>query len=626
MCGIVGIYHSNGAPASLELVKSMTARLERRGPDGGGAWAEGQVAFGHRRLAIRDLSRAGAQPFHSACGQIVVTYNGELYNDRDIVATLGLTRGFVARTGCDTEVIPESYLEWGEAFVERLEGIFAIALYDRRNGTLLLARDGNGTKPLYIRQTATGLQFASETKAFLADPSFRRDLDPGQLSHMLALGYVAPDNSLLEGVTQLAPGTCLVARGDDIHEHRFWRPQRRTKFTGDLDSAAEQVIGKLREVVADQIVSDVPLAVLQSGGIDSTLISACLPESRDVRLFSVRFSDRSHDESLLAETIAKRLKRPISFIDMGRSDIVEDFRSAVDAVDGELADSSALATFQLARAVRGHATVALSGDGADEYFGGYPTYRASALARHVHRLPIRTALGHAGRIAQAFARPSNRRVSRGEMIVRLLDGLSSSAPHANWRRYLRDTERASLYGKLLEPQLGEDPLKGYAAAGADGSDAWEQGLLADQRYYLPGDMLIKTDRTSMYNGLEVRVPFLDRRMCELAAGLPRRQMVDNRGQTKIVLRRAAERLGLPVEVFRARKMGFNVPMSALLGNELKAHADRLLDRHADILAPSLSADGVRRIWREHREQRRDHRFVVWTLLVLATFIEGTRSI
>jgi len=625
MCGIAGIYNYGQRPAEHALIEGMTRRLFRRGPDGGGVWTEGPVALGHRRLAIRDLSPAGAQPFHSACGQIVVAYNGELYNDREIAATLRRTRGFVARTGCDTEVIPESYLQWGEHFVERLEGIFAIALYDRRNRTLLLARDGNGTKPLYIRTTADGLHFASETKAFLADPSYRPDFDPAQLSHMLALGYVAPDESLFTDVRQLAPGNCLVVDNQRIRKRLFWRPLRKVELQASPDAAADRVIETLRGVVSDQIVSDVPIAVLQSGGIDSTLISACLPEKCDVRLFSVRFADRSHDESALAATIAERLRRPISFIDLARADIVQDFRGMVDSVDGALADSSALATFQLARAVKQHATVALSGDGADEYFGGYPTYRTSAIADRLKPLRIHAALHGANRFAISLARPSDERVSKGELLVRLLDGMASASPHASWRRYLRDTNRKALYGTLLLGQIDKDPLATYAAAGEDGGDAWDKGLLADQRYYLPGDMLVKTDRTSMYHGLEVRVPFLDRRMCELAGQIDRRQLVDIKGGTKVLLRRATERLGLPAEVFRARKMGFNLPMNALLRNELQPHADRLLDRHADILEPHISADGIRRIWREHRELKRDNRFVVWTLLVLATFKEDTLS-
>ncbi|MDH6275173.1 asparagine synthase (glutamine-hydrolyzing) [Rhizobium leguminosarum] len=626
MCGIAGIYNFSEKPADHALIEGMTKRLIRRGPDGGGVWVEGRAALGHRRLAIRDLSPAGAQPFHSACGQIVVAYNGELYNDREIADTLGRTRGFVARTGCDTEVIPESYLEWGEHFVERLEGIFAIALYDRRDGTLLLARDGNGTKPLYIRMTRDGLHFASETKAFLADSAFSPAFDPAQLSHMLALGYVAPAESLILGVRQLAPGTCLVIDRQGLRERRFWRPLRAVEPSGSLDHSAERVIDTLRGVVLDQIVSDVPLAVLQSGGIDSTLISACLPEKCDVRLFSVRFADRSHDESELAGTIAGRLKRPISFIDLARADVLQDFRMMVDAVDGALADSSALATFQLARAVSRYATVALSGDGADEYFGGYPTYRTSAITNRLKPLLFQAGLRRASRIATSMARPSDERIGKGEILVRLLDGMASASPHASWRRYLRDANRPDLYGVPLKPLIDSNPLAGYAEAGADGRDAWEKGLLADQRYYLPGDMLIKTDRTSMYHGLEVRVPFLDRRMCELAGGIDRRQLVDIKGGTKIVLRRAAERLGLPAEVFRARKMGFNLPMNALLRNELQPHGDRLLDRHADILEPHLSADSIRRIWREHREQKRDHRFTVWTLLVLATFKEDTLSL
>nr|WP_316656124.1 asparagine synthase (glutamine-hydrolyzing) [uncultured Gellertiella sp.] len=621
MCGIVGVYYFDQRAVDRDLVDDMARRIARRGPDGGGSWTEGPVGLGHRRLAVRDISAAGAQPFHSECGQIVVTYNGELYNDRTIAGLLGKSRGFVPKTGCDTEVIPESYLEWGDTFAERLEGIFALALHDRRNGRLLLARDANGTKPLYVREFPGGIHFSSEIKAFFADPEFRSTLSPPSLAAFLATGYVAPDSSLFAGILQVPPGTVMIWDRDRKTERCFWRPTRKPAEPVSLDQSSDRVLDTLRSVVADQVVSDVPIAVLQSGGIDSTLISACLPDHCDVRLYSVRFQDRAHDESGLAGLVAARLKRPLDFIDLARSDVVADFRAMVDAVDGSLADSSALATFQLARAVKAHATVALSGDGADEYFGGYPTYRATALARRAGALIPNPVLDGLSRLFQTLGGQSDQRIGRSELMVRLLDGMASSSPHANWRRYLRAADRRALYGPDLQTLSAADPLVRYAAAGEDGKDSWEQGLLADQRYYLPGDMLMKTDRTSMYHGLEVRVPFLDRRMCDLAASLDRSQLMDIKGRTKIVLRRAVEKLGLPAEIFAARKMGFNVPMNALLRHELRPLGDHLLDRNADILAPFLSADGVRRLWRDHRRQARDYRFVVWTLLVLATWIE-----
>ncbi|GBF27667.1 asparagine synthetase [glutamine-hydrolyzing] 1 [bacterium MnTg02] len=622
MCGIAGVFNRDGTHASQSVIQAMIDRIRHRGPDDQGLWHEGPVAFGHRRLAIRDLTPAGSQPFVSADERIVVTYNGELYNDDDLALELEKTTGYIRRTRCDTELIPAAYLAWGLSAFARFEGMFAIALWDRKERRLVLARDGIGIKPLYVRDDGKSISFASEIKALLADTSKSAKLSPPDVAHMLALGYPAPDRTLLEGVRQLAPGTILSVDATGTREHTFWRPKR-TPVLQDRNAAKTEFLEIFREVVAAQLVSDVPVGVMQSGGVDSSLISMLLPRDRQVPLFSVRFSEASHDEAKVAASLARTAERKLVWVDFPDSaDVEDDFRSSVEAVDGQLADSSTLATYRLCRTIRQHATVALSGDGGDEFFAGYPTYRASALASRISPLcpkPIWTA---AARFVQATSGVSNARLPLREKAYRFLSGLGHQAPHAVWRHYLPSWKRHLLYGPQLAEDQHTDPFAGYAdALKANNGDIIDKCLVADQTYYLPADMLVKVDRTSMAHGLEVRVPFLDRRVMEFSGRLSNALMLPSGGLTKRILRDALESLGVSSNIAQAPKRGFNVPMNILLSGALKPLASRLLDREADVFAPYLSPDGVRQLWREHSDGRRDEKYAIWALLTIGVWCQ-----
>jgi asparagine synthase (glutamine-hydrolysing) len=621
MCGLAGIYHRDSRPVDATALDRMTDSLAHRGPDARGIWIDDGIGLGHRRLAIRDLTEQGAQPFHSSCGDIVAVYNGEIYNDRALAIELSREHGFVRRTTCDTEILPAGWKAWGLGLLDRLEGIYAFALWDREKKVLLLARDCIGTKPLYVADTGNTIGFASEPKALLAGGIVTPQLSAPDVARLFALGYTDPDRSLISGVRQLEPGTALTIDASGSRQHRYWTPQR-TPAIHSLDDAAECFTELFSTVVTDQLVSDVPVAVLQSGGIDSSLVSLTLPRTADVRLYTVRFPERSHDEAPLAQGLAAAAGRPITLLDLQPASVEEDFRAVVGAVDGALADSSALPLFQLAREVRTRATVALSGDGADEFFGGYPTYRATALASTVRKAlpaPLWRALAQqcarTGGIAQG-------RVGRAEMLSRLFYGMSSPVPHSAWRHYLAAWDRPLIYGPALESLDDFDPLAAYAETFIHSAgDVWDRAMLADQRYYLPADMLMKVDRTSMAHGLEVRVPLLDRRVMDFAGSLDRSLLV-NGGTTKVLLRDVAARLGAPADITQGRKKGFNLPMNRLLQGPLQPMADRLLDKHAEILSPYCSPDGVRRAWKEHRDGLVDRKYVLWALLTLAVYREG----
>jgi asparagine synthase (glutamine-hydrolysing) len=629
VCGISGLLTLDGRPADQEIARAMIRALAHRGPDGEGLWLEGPVALGHRRLAIRDLSPTGAQPFHSACGRIVVTYNGEIYNEAPLRAELEMRHGLVSRSTADTEIIPAGYLAWGTSVFDRIEGIFAIALWDRTEQRLILARDGVGVKPLYVQKDRNTVRFGSEVKALLADPSWRASIQPERLHTLLALGHLGPAEGLLAGVAQVPPGSIRVISRDDDRTMSFWRPSR---GAGSMKAgeAVDALVDLLPRVVEEQLISDVPVGILQSGGIDSSLITMSLPRRADAPLFTVRFAEESYDETALAAAVAARAARRHIIVDLpDETETEATFRLMVHHLDGELADSSAFATLQLSREIKKHVTVALSGDGGDEFFAGYPTYRASRLAGQLAPLLHLLPMHKLGLLIRRIAGVSGSRIPVTELITRFCLGCTADPPHVAWRRYLDGSDASALYGPALQPLLDAkiDPLAGYAEAWRNEEDGiLARSLLADQRYYLPADMLTKVDRTSMAFGLEVRVPLLDRRIADLSASISLDSLSPSRGPTKAILRAAAGRLGAPEDIVHDRKRGLNVPVNRWLAGPLRTLADRLCGKDAEIFSPFLVPDTVRNLWNRHKNGEINHGYVIWTLLTLGVRREqlGTR--
>ena len=623
MCGIAGLFNLDGAPGDRALALRMARRLSHRGPDAEGAWSEGPVALAHRRLAIRDLSAAGAQPFASQCGRVMLVYNGEIYNDGLLAERLARETGFQRRTSSDTEVIPAAYLAWGLKAFEMFEGMFAISLWDRRDQRLVLARDGIGIKPLYVMETPSRLAFASEIKALRLLETGPPKLSAPDLAHMLSQGYPAPARSTLQGMRQVSPGVMLVYEQGRTREERFWTPFRRAQVTR-MSEASARLVDTLRDVVSDQLTSDVDVGSLQSGGIDSSLVTLSLPSARSIPLFSVSFPERSHDESANVEALAAAAGRSVTWIRLADSaETSSDFTACALAVDGQLGDASMLAAYQLSREVRRHVKVALSGDGGDEFFGGYPTYRATLFAEKFKRFVPKWLARLASAQLRKAASVSDGRLTRAEKLYRFAHGLSHEVPHATWRHYLPNDERAKLYGPALLDQMQDDPFAGYSNAfrHADGGPA-DKAMLADQTYYLPADMLMKVDRASMAHGLEVRVPLLDRRMMELAGSFHHDLLFGPSGaSTKLVLRQALRLLGGPEQLVNGPKLGFNVPVNLLLRGAIRPLAERYLNANADFLTPFLNPDGVRQIWRQHTNGVVDSKYLIWTLLTVAVWLD-----
>ncbi len=623
MCGIAGIVNRDGAPVDERLVRRMTDALSHRGPDGEGVWAEGSVGLGHRRLAIRGLGPVGYQPMADRSGRVVVTYNGEIYNDGPLSAELERLGTGPLDESCDTRVLPAGWLAWGEDLPRRLEGMFAFALWDRAARRLVLVRDPVGIKPLYYAEVGSSLRFASEIKALLALPDTPRRLDPEALHAHLAQGFPGPERTLLSGVRALPPGSMLIVDGMGQRLIRWWKPTRRPAIR-DLDAALEAFSPLWRSVIGDMQVSDVPVGLLLSGGIDSALIAMEIGrEGRTDRpAFTAAFGDADHDESPAAAAIARAAGMHHTALRVDTPGELEAvFERIVHHTDGQLADSSCLAFYLVCAAARRSVPVLFSGDGADEFFGGYETYRASRIAAAlgavvpspVARLLSTSARSIGGRDAAA--------VSAREKLERLFGGIAAGKGryHPQWRRHLPADMIESLYGPAMRELREADPLKDYAGAmGATGSLV-DRCLLADQAHYLPGDMLVKADTMSMAHGLELRVPFLDRRVMEFAASLHPSLLTPFRGPDKLLLRRALEAYPVPPDVARRPKRGFNVPVAELLRGPLLSLAEDYLDRQAEFLSPYLAADGVRRVWRMHRDRRANFSHLIWNLLVLVSW-------
>jgi asparagine synthase (glutamine-hydrolysing) len=603
----------DGGPVDERAVRAMAHALVHRGPDSEGVFADGPAALAARRLAIIDLDR-GDQPMANEDGSVTVVQNGELYEHRRLQADLE-ARGHRFASHCDTEVLPHLYEERGAAFAEGLRGMFAIALWDARERRLLLARDPFGIKPLYWRVADGVLSFASELKALVWQPGFVGDVDLEALDAYLAFNSVPAPMSIYRDVRKLPAGHLLEARDGRIEVRRFARPAPvaagEVRREGGRALAAE-LRDRLRDSVRAHLEADVPVGVFLSGGIDSSLLAAlAAQESADaVRTFSIGFEERSFDELARARMVAERYGTDHHEVVL-RPDAAALLPEIAAAFDEPFADSSALPTYAVSRLAAGHVKVALSGEGGDELFGGYFTYvadvlaararvaRAAALARPaVERLPSssrRVSLEYkAKRFVRAAARPPLER-------------------HHGWKEIFSADARAA----LLEPGRrapGSDPLAGWRARFGETAGAEPLARLQDVDIgtYLVDDLLVKTDRASMAHSLEVRVPFLDPVVAELALALPTSQKVLALAKKRL-LRRAATGL-VPRAIVHGPKRGFSIPAAAWLRGDLRPFA-------RDLLAPdALRRDGffrpeaVTRLLDEHESGHEDHSRPLWGLL------------
>ncbi len=625
MCGIAGeLRLEPGAPASAERVRAMCDVMVHRGPDDFGAFTGEEVALGMRRLSIVDLA-GGHQPLANEDDTVQVVCNGEIYNAPALQRALA-ARGHRLRSRSDVEVIAHLYEEEGPRAVERLEGMFAFALWDRRAHRLVLGRDRIGIKPLFLVQTGGRLLFGSEAKCLLAG-GLDAQLDLQALHDYLTLGYVPGPTSIFAGVRQLAPGHVLIAEpwraGTLVREEPYWRLAGHVPSASPRRSEADwqaDLLATLKAAVASHLMSDVPLGVFLSGGLDSGTIVALLAELgvRPIRTFTIGFAEKTFDETAVARAVAARYGTEHHEL-IVRPDAAALLPTLVRHFDEPFADSSAIPVYYLSELARRHVTVVLSGEGGDEMLGGYETYRAHRIARLYARLPA--VLG--ARVIPALVRclpVSHARVSFDYKAKRFVTGayLPPAAGHLWWKTVLAEDAKAALYGEGTGGAARAPTVRLFeeAFAAADGDDL-DRLQFVDGTVYLPGDILVKVDRMSMAHSLEARVPFLDRAVVEFARRLPSKLRL--RGLTTKYLLRRAMAGRLPEAVTAGRKRGFNVPMPAWLAGELRDFA-------CDLLAPSrLRRQGlfdpraVARLLAEHGARRADHSRAIWALLVLSVW-------
>lgn len=559
MCGIIGIASAAPNDSRDWLIAGRDA-MAHRGPDDAGVWwsADGRVGLGHRRLAIIDLSPAGHQPMHDVTGLCTIVFNGEIYNYRDLQQELA-AKGHTFRSHSDTEVILAAYREWGVNCLARLNGMFAFALYDATKHTLLLARDRAGEKPLFYRFADDELRFASELKGLLADPGLSRRINPEALDLYLAMGYVSGDCCMVQGMNKLPPAHALLfdlAKGSK-QVWRYWQlPEPPTSTLADLRSEQDlldELESLLEDAVRRQLVADVPVGVLLSGGVDSSLITAlAVRASSQVKTFTVGFPGfNKHDETEHAHLIARYFGTEHIVLNAGQ--VTPDLLPLIaHQYDEPMIDSSMIPTCLLSQLVRQHCTVALGGDGGDELFGGYAHYdRLLWTKKMLGWVPLvfRKAIAYSAGVVLPLG-------FKGRNWCQSLScDLNSSLPLI--ATYFDGKARRRLLGDASWPLVAEGVRLSRIPLVAD---LLQRATRMEFANYMPEDILVKIDRASMLNSLELRAPWLDYRIIEFAFGQVPANMKTTESQRKILLKKLAARL-LPKDFDLQRKQGFSIPMA-----------------------------------------------------------------
>ena len=609
MCGICGIATTHGV-ADVETLRSMSDLLVHRGPDSAGEHVDGGVALAARRLSILDLEH-GDQPIANEDGSCVVVQNGEIYNYPELRRELERA-GHVLRTRCDTEALVHLYEEHGVGFAERLRGMFAVAIWDASRRRLVLARDRYGIKPLYYRHAGDELRFASELRALP-----RGEIDLDALEAFLAFNSIPAPYSIFRDVRKLPAGHVLVWEAGAVTLERYARPGPASADeirTGDEAELVEELRARLRDSVRAHLLSDVPVGVLLSGGVDSAALAALAAQETPeaVHTFTIGFAERSFDERADARLVAERYgTRHHELLVRPEPELL--LQALADTFDEPFADSSALPTYLVSQLAADHVKVALSGEGGDELFGGYYTYAADLFADRVAPL---------ARIARPLVEAlpaSTRKASldyKAKRFVRAAH-LPPLERHHGWKEIFSVEARSELTGR----RATFDPVDVYRARYAETTGAPQLARLQDVDFgvYLVDDLLVKTDRASMAHSLEARVPFLDPLVTSLAFALPTRLKVRGLAK-KVLLRKAVEPL-VPAEVVHGRKRGFSIPAAAWLRGELEPFARETLAPENLRRQGFFQPEPVARLLDEHVAGREDWSRQLWGLLAFTLWYE-----
>lgn len=627
MCGIVGIFDIHGnSEIDRELLSRMNESQFHRGPDEGGLHVEPGLGFGHRRLSIIDLS-SGQQPMYSQDGNVVLTYNGEVYNFLELRQELEVL-GYVFKTHCDTEVILYAWQAWGENCVQRLRGMFAFAVWDRVRQTLFLARDRLGIKPLFYSELLNGqLVFGSELKSLKEHPLLSKAVDPSAVEDYFGFGYVPDPKTIYCNVYKLEPGYCLsIKRGQKTWRPRqYWDVQFHVGASQSVDEVCDELIERLREAIKIRMVADVPLGAFLSGGVDSSAVVAMMAglSAAPVNTCSISFGDPKFNESQFAARVAERYQTAhrVEQVDPDDFSLLDRLSSLYDE---PYADSSALPTYRVCELAKRQVTVALSGDGGDENLAGYSRYRwhvnedrMRSLLPDVLRAPLFSSLGNL--YPRLDGAP---KIFRAKSTLESI-GRDSMAGYFHSVSVMSNELRSQLFSRKLKSQLqgyhAIEVFRRYRENVPDHPLAMVQYL--DFKTYLPGDILTKVDRASMAHALEVRVPVLDHKLVEWIAALPPNLKLNGR-TGKFVFKRALESY-LPDDILYRSKMGFAVPLGDWFRGPLKQRVRQAL--LGDVLQKTgwFNDAFLQHLVDQHQTGVRDYSAPIWSLLMFEAFLRSS---
>lgn len=625
MCGICGTLYTE-QPANRHQLAQMCAVMRHRGPDEDGFLVQGNIGLAMRRLKIIDLN-TGAQPIYNETGTVAIVFNGEIYNYQPLRRNLQ-AKGHVFRTHTDTEVIVHAYEEYGAACIEKLNGMFALAIWDSNQRRALLARDRAGQKPLFYYQTAAGdLLFASEIKVLLASGQVPRQVNHNTVYHYLSTQYIMGPETILQGVYQLPAGHIAIWQHGNLHIERYWQPTYEPKPTHTENEWISHTRDTVTAAVERHLMSDVPLGAYLSGGVDSSIIVAVMSQLAQgrVKTFSIGFDVDAYSETSHARRIAERFQTDHHEFIVSAHDVTDTLEDVVYYADQPLADTSCMATYLLAKLTRQHVTVALTGDGGDEAFAGYTRYTLDRLLRYYRLLPrpVRTRFipAAASLLPERTDIPTDHNIVTGIKRLAQASTTSHKASILAWGSFFTEAQKQSLGNADWLACIDAPPTPHMLAADYDSAPAnnhLDRTLYADFVRYLQDDLLVKADRMAMAHSLETRAPFLDNEVLALGQHMPQAMRIRGRTQ-KYVLRRAFADV-LPAQNVQRIKRGFGMPVASWLRGHMQAYAHDLLLAPTSLQRGYFDPAHITALLDQHTQHQADHGQRIWALLNLELWL------
>ncbi len=619
MCGIAGFFSFKEEHRSdfskREIIGKMTEEIIHRGPDGNGFYIDELIALGMRRLSIIDLEK-GWQPQYNEDKSIVIVFNGEIYNFLQLKQEL-IKKGHIFKTNSDTEVIVHLYEEEGIDFVKYLNGMFAIALYDKKQKTLILSRDRMGIKPLHYSIFENFIIFGSEIKSILKFPKFKKTIDPMSLYDFFTFEFISAPNSIYQNIKKILPGEMLIIKRGKIQKVKYWEPKIEKK-----DYEFEELKEKIKETflssVKYRLISDVPLGVFLSGGIDSTLITGVASQFvSKLKTFSIGFKEETFNELSYAKIASDFFKTDHTEMILSYNKVIELLPNIMNYLDEPLADASILPTYLVSYLSKQKITVALSGDGGDELFLGYDTYKAYKIAKYLRWIP--KPIVNLGKELSSFLPASQKRISLEFKIKKFLSGLNYKPEISNyiwWGAYppkLKKRLFTQDFLNLLKDYKDFSPINFYLKKLKNIKDPLDRINYLDLHLYLQDDLLPKVDRMSMATSLEVRVPFLDHRMVELALSIKNNLRMKG-FKTKYILKESLKEF-IPPPLFKRPKIGFDIPLGKWLRQELKDYMFSLLNERALKEHGFFNVNFIEEIINTHIKGKHNYRQLIWPLMI-----------